>query len=154
MLTFEYFLVCDSVILDAFTDAVSLLNVMEQLAVDAIPAVIPRMTMVGCWRIDPDDRPNDYQAKYRIIPPGPPPEGDPGYRDFRANLIVDRRRLRVIFTVIGVPIRNVGDLRVELFLNDSVQARATHLITIEVAPVAEPGEGFQQGVSQDSALRN
>ena len=141
-MTFEYFLVCESVNVDAATNMVSLFNVIDQLATARVPMVIPRITIIGCWRVEPNDHLDNYQAVFRVTPPGPPPQGNPGFRDFRTNLELDRRRVRVIYTVLNIPIENPGDLLVEVSLNG--QHQASHLINIEMAPVGDSGENFNQ----------
>jgi hypothetical protein len=141
MLTFEYFLVCESATVDAATDMVSLFNVMEQFTLANLPGVIQRITAVACWRAEPGRETADYQATFRLTPPGPPPQGDPGYRDFPTNLVIDRKRVRLLQTVVNIPIPNPGDFRVDLLLNG--QHQASHLITIEAGPAAGPGQNFE-----------
>lgn len=141
MLTFEYFLVCESVTVDAATNMASLFKVMEQVTLDTIPGVIQQITLVACWRIEPNDI-ADYQATFRVTIPGGARGGDPGYRDFATNLVTDRRRVRLIQGVLGIPIETPGEVRIDLNLNGHHQA--SHIITVDAAPIAEQGQGFTE----------
>jgi hypothetical protein len=128
MLSLEYFLVCESFSVDAITNSVSLFLVMDELAFAEFPATIPRINIVACWRGEPPAGTTDYQAMIKITPPGPHGPEDPGYKEFPTNLVVDRRRVRVLHGVGNIPIASPGDLTVEVLLNG--QHQATHVVSI------------------------
>lgn len=118
----EYFLVCRSVMKDMNTDEMSFIHVLEDVAPEAYPHIIPSVTAISLWNIDPEEAGTDYQATLIVTTPGEEPV------PFEMNLSKGRMRYRAIQTVLSIPISTAGFLTFEVLLNR--KHVATHKVVL------------------------
>ena len=98
----EYFIVSDSVAVDALTNRVSLFNVLEVVLARSFPAVHPSAHATSVWITEDEDRGTDHQAILRITVPG----GE--QRDYATNFTVQGRRHRLFQRIEGIPVPQPG----------------------------------------------
>lgn len=121
----EYFLVSESVAVDALTNRISIFNVLEVVKSRRLPAVYPSLHAVSVWLIDDEDRGHDYQAVVRIAVPG----GESN--EFPINFTPNGRRHRLFQRTQGIRIPQGGIVRFELLLNGEHVAQ--HLVDVQLA---------------------
>ena len=125
----EFFLVSESVSTDQRTNQLSLFSVLEDLTVDPLPGVLPRLFATSSWNIKADERGKDYQVILRIYSPSGELLETPG--DISINFTAERSRQRIHHDVRGLPIEEPGDWKFEILLNG--EHAASHTMTIRTA---------------------
>lgn len=125
-LRLEYFVVSDSVAVDALTNRVSLFNVLEVVRAPSFPAVHPAAHATSVWITEDEDLKKDYQTTLRIIVPG----GE--QREYAANFTVQGRRHRLFQRIEGIPVPQAGRIVFELLLNGKHAAQ--HIVEVELVP--------------------
>jgi hypothetical protein len=131
----EYFIVCESALIDASTNRVSLFNVLEDLSPQQFPDVLPRVDAVGLWNLDDAETRAEFQATLVVKVPGHP------HADFRMNLSRGYKKCRALMGVSQIPLTGPGELTFELQLNGAHQA--IHTVTIHDQGVVVPWEELQ-----------
>src|SRR5271156_5554138 len=107
----EYFVVCRAVQLDIFTDEVSLVNVLDDVAPSQFPYELPQTASVSVWRVDPKEQNDDYQATLVLKVPGKPDAAfNMNLLKLPSKLAGGLHRLRAIAGVQGIPLDKPGDL--------------------------------------------
>jgi len=125
MAKLEYFIVAESLSTDRETNRVSVFNVLEEITAK-LPTHFPRLTAVSAWNMAPEDRGQDFQVTLRI--PQPWKETEPKHLDFHVNFTTERSRHRVYHHIEGVPLKQGGDLKLQVLLNG--EPVASHSITV------------------------
>ena len=136
MAKLEYFIVCESTLVDVETNAISLFHVLEDVFPDTFPDTLARLEAVSLWNLGPEDIRTDFQATLWVTPPGEA-DGAP----FPMNLSKGRMRYRAAQKVLYIPLDQPGELRIEVRLN-GVHA-ADHVITIHDVGSLRGGEEMQ-----------
>ncbi len=144
----EYFLVCRSMQVDLFTDEVSFLNMLEDIAPEAFPHVIPIAVAVSLWNFQAGEEGIDYQATLVVKVPGN------AEVPFPMNFSRGPHRCRAVQSIAEIPVNGPGDVQFEVLLN-GVHG-ATH--TVKVHPVGSRavivGDEYQAGEARhDKASR-
>lgn len=131
----EFFVVSESVSIDQVTNELSVFNILESVASEGFPVLVPKCAAVSLWRVEPGDEGRDWQVMVRVTLPGQGPQ------DFTTNFQARPRsqRHRVMQRVHGLPLLQEGDLRFELLLNG--QHAADHIVTV----TREGGAGLRLG---------
>lgn len=122
MINLEYFIVCEDIIIDSETNAVSLVRVLEDYLPDSAQSIIPKLVAVASWRVDDSESVENHRAALIITPPGYQPV------PFETEISRGRSRFRTVFTVAHVPASKPGDLKIELQLDG--EHNASHTVTI------------------------
>ncbi|MGA3122613.1 MAG: hypothetical protein ABSF69_17750 [Polyangiaceae bacterium] len=126
----EYFLVAESLAIDALTNRVSIFNVLEEVVMPSFPSALPTVTAIACWYAEPGENPErDFQASYVAHVQG---ELD---RQYDVNFRLPQRRARTYIQLQGFPAQRPGELIFELRLNG--EHVAEHRITVALALTAE-----------------
>lgn len=109
----EYFVVAESIAVDAHTNRVSIFNVLEVVEEQQVPIVLPLVCSVAVFRTTDADSEIDWQAMVKVHTPGAKPIA------FPANFKIQKGapRYRLLHRLEGVPVHVHGDVRVELELN-------------------------------------
>ena len=131
MPSLEYFVVADSISVDQDSDRISLFHIVEEVSATDLPARVPRPVAVSSWRVQPEEYGRDFQVTLKIHRPWE--EKQPAYQEFAINFTAERERHRMHHFVVGLPIRQPGDLEFEVLLNGEHAAR--HIVTIR--PLSE-----------------
>jgi hypothetical protein len=118
----EYFVACETISIDQSTNRVSLFNIMEELGAGTLPSLIPALTLIAAWDLDPSEMGQDFGVTFRVHSPN----GE--QRDFQSNFTATRSRQRTFLALQGLPIEALGPLRFEVLMNG--ERRATHNVTI------------------------
>ncbi len=125
----EYFLVAESLSVDAATNRVSIFNVLEEVPVPIVPGFpvpLPSMVAIACWVAEPGDETRDFQASFAAHVPG-----EPEPRRFEVNFRMLQRRARTVLTLQWLPLTAPGEMLLEVSLNG--RAVAHHSISITLA---------------------
>lgn len=129
MAKLEYFLVAESVSVDQITNRVSIFNVIEEVRASKYPAHIS-MVAVSLWNVPEDDAGRDFQTVLEVTFP------DGEKKEFRHNFKMPRRRIRTMFQLANLELKQPGPMCVDLALNGEHQA--THTIdVVEVEPATD-----------------
>ena len=120
----EYFLVSESVSVDQGTNRVSLFNILEEVTANKFPVDIPQVVVTSAWNREIGDEDIDYQVKVRISLPG---EEEP--KDFPMNVKIESKRCRIFHGFEHLRIRQPGELKFKVFINDKYTA--SHTVSIQ-----------------------
>jgi len=133
----EYFLVCESAVIDRDSNRISLFNVIDAVEITKQESSsdekvgFPRIPLIqlvasSCWNCDPEDVGQDFQATLRLHIPGRP---EP--LDFKLNFTAEQKRHRLNFRLQGMPsIEEQGELIFELLLDGG--HKATHTVDVNI----------------------
>ncbi|HUY90228.1 MAG TPA: hypothetical protein VMV10_15935 [Pirellulales bacterium] len=121
----EYFLVAESYSEDKDSGYLSIFNVFNTVRFQKLPATIPKVVAISCWLSSAEEieQSANAQVTLRFRLPGQP---DP--QEFRANFESDTRFQYVVLELYDVPVKEAGDILVELQLNG--KHCATHTMSI------------------------
>ena len=118
----EYFIVSESISVDQQTNRASLFNILEEVRKNKFPSVIPQAIVTSAWNYESGDEDIDYQVKVRIYSPG---EEKP--KDIPVNVSIEYRH-RLFLKLVNLEIKQPGELKFEVFINDKYTASHTVLI--------------------------
>jgi hypothetical protein len=130
----EYFLVCESIVIDKDRNLASAFNILDDLLV-TIPCLIPQMVALSTWRLQPEDQNCDFQVGFELILPGAGVSQEEK-KTFTLNFSAKGVRHRTYFRFDGIPIEQEGDVVFHLTLNGA--HIATHVLTVRQTEV-QPG---------------
>jgi len=123
----EYFIVSESYSIDHDSNKVSIFDILEEITVDEdkLPLRLPQACAVATWIVEEGDNKIEWQAKVRIT------NFEDKANDYTINLafVEDALRHRIAFTIGHLPITKLGNMTVELLLNDKHQA--SHTISVK-----------------------
>jgi hypothetical protein len=123
MARLEFFVVSEGMSVDQFTNRLSLFNILEEVASPIFPFVLPSAVVVSLWMMEAGDDERDFQCMLRVTMP------NVAQREFPANFKTSSRRHRVIQSIQGFPLNEIGVLRFEVLLNG--QHAASHEVDIK-----------------------
>lgn len=133
----EYFVVSESVSVDALTNRVSLFNILEVIRSRRFPGVYPALYATAVWLIEDQERGTDYTTMLRVTVPGGQQQ------EYTSNFTAQGRRHRIFQRLEGIPLAQPGQITFELLLN--AQHAAQHIIDVELAPdVIQPTTDDEQ----------
>lgn len=127
MARLEFFIVSEDMSIDQFTNRLSLFNILEELAIPALPFVLPSAIAVSLWMMEAGDDELDFQCLLRVTMP------NDTQLEFTTNFKTSSRRHRVIQTIQGVTLNNPGVLRFEVLLNG--KHAASHEVDVSMIRV-------------------
>jgi hypothetical protein len=113
MPSLDYFLVARSVVIDKFTNAVSVHSIVDEITPKRLPAVFMQLTALVGLRADEAELGQQSSYRIRVRLPG---EDHPV--ESRAEFRVDYSRLRFVSHFFGVRVSAPGDVTFTLFLDD------------------------------------
>lgn len=119
----EYFLVSESVAVDQQTNRASLFNILDEIRENQFPIVIPQAVVTSAWNYEVGDEDIDYQVKVRMSLPG---EENP--KDIPVNVKIETNQHRLFLQVMNLKIKQPGELKFEVLINDKHTASHTVLI--------------------------
>lgn len=119
----EYFLVSESVAVDQQTNRASLFNILDEIRENQFPIVIPQAVVTSAWNYEVGDEDIDYQVKVRMSLPG---EENP--KDIPVNVKIETNQHRLFLQVMNLRIKQPGELKFEVLINDKHTASHTVLI--------------------------
>lgn len=124
MASLEFFVVAESVSVDQVTNKVSVFEVLERTGFKPnTNNAIARCVACSLWRMTAEDIGQDFQVMLKIFQPG---EESP--RESATNFTANSDRHRVFVHLVGVPIQQPGELRLEVLLNG--EHAAEHIIAV------------------------
>jgi hypothetical protein len=137
----EYFTIAQSVSIDQSTNRISLFHVLEDVGFSnelppsiepgMLPRGIPQLVAVSSWKVSPQEFDKQFQVGLRIRNPG-----EQEFREIEPIVVTgERRRQRILQTLMSWPITGAGDILFELTL-DGVR-KASHVITAELVPLPD-----------------
>ena len=118
----EYFIVSESISVDQQTNRASLFNILEEVRKNKFPSAISQAIVTSAWNYEIGDEDVDYQVKIRIYSPG---EEEP--KDIPVNVSIEYRH-RLFLKLENLQIKQPGELKFEVFINDKYIASHTVLI--------------------------
>ena len=120
----EYFLVSESVSVDQQTNRASLFNILDEVRENKFPTVIPQAVVTSAWDYEVGDENIDYQVKVRVYL-----LGEEDLKVFPMNVKIEpNNRHRLFMQLLNLQIKQPGELKFEIFLNDKYTASHTVLI--------------------------
>ena len=119
----EYFLVSESVSVDQQTNRASLFNILDEVRENKFPIVIPQVVVTSAWNYEGGDEDIDYQVRVRMSLPG---KEKP--KDVPVNVKIEKNRHRLFLQLMNLRIKQPGELKFEVFINDEYTASHTVLI--------------------------
>lgn len=119
----EYFLVSESVSVDQQTNRASLFNILDEVRENKFPTVIPQVVVTSAWNYEGGDEDIDYQVRVRMSLPG---KEKP--KDVPVNVKIEKNRHRLFLQLMNLRIKQPGELKFEVFINDEYTASHTVLI--------------------------
>jgi len=122
MARLEFFVVSEGVTVDKFTNQLSLFNILEGVASNNFPFVLPYFVAVSMWMMEDGDGERDFQVMLRVTMPNLAPQ------EFTTNFKFISRRHRVLQRIQGLPLNEPGVLRFEVLLNG--QHAASHEVDV------------------------
>ncbi len=126
MPTLEFFVVAESFSIDRQSNRLSIFNIVETLAAEEFPVVLPSMVVITCLNLTDDELGEDFQVLLNVRSGGgDSPLGGPFPTNFKAR----SRRHRIIQSFQGVPFNDPGDIMFKQSLNG--QHLATHLLEVK-----------------------
>lgn len=131
MARLEFFVVSEGLSVDKFTNQLSLFNILEEVASDNFPSVLPYFVAVSMWMMEAGDGERDFQCMLRVTMPNLAPT------EFTTNFKFISRRHRVLQRIQGLPLNEPGVLRFEVLLNG--EHAATHEVDISRKKVDTEG---------------
>src|ERR1019366_5438378 len=135
----EYFIVAESLAIDAQTNRVSIFNVLEDVQTPFFPVNIQNVTAIAVWNADPGDEHQDFQAVFLVSTPGAEAP-----LQFAVNFRIPQARARTLIQIQGLPVIGPGHLRFEVQLNGQYQAFHTATIGFMVPTPTNPPMGNTQ----------
>lgn len=135
----EYIVLCESAIINQQTQQVSLINIVEGLEVNGIPAMAGNLTLVASWTRT-DDKKHEISSRFRIIGKPEPSmeEGAAKPLDFTISVPEGKKRARVLISLSQVVIDSPKEKRIILQQEKESSWKAIGEIVI---PITLP-EGF------------
>jgi hypothetical protein len=125
----HYCLVAENAIVDQDSDRISLLNVIESVSEDRLPAWLPTMFVITTLWIEQGDHDQDWHLDSLIKVPGS------GEKSFPANLSLGEQAVgnlhRVIQQVQLIELREPGSIEVSVKLNNAEISK--HVIPVRAA---------------------
>jgi hypothetical protein len=123
----EYFLVSESISVDREQNAVSIFNILEEVAIpNAGFRGIPKLVALSSWIFEPEDIGQDFQVTVKVVLPGV--AGPEIIKEFPINFTAPKARQRIYHRISGLPLKAAGDVVFQLLLNGEHQA--SHTITV------------------------
>ena len=122
MIKLEYFVVCEDLIIDSETNAVTLVRVLEDVLSESSSHFLPQLVAVASWTVEAGDTIEDHEAVLKVTPPGCETV------DFKTVISKGRSRYRTISTITLIPLHKPGELKIELLFDQ--EHNATHTITV------------------------
>ena len=120
----EYFLVSESVSVDQQTNRASLFNILDEVRDNEFPTVILQVVVTSAWNYEEGDEDIDYQVKVSMSLPS---EEEP--KDVPVNIKIEKsRQHRLFLTLMNLQIKQPGELKFEVFINNEYAASHTVLI--------------------------
>ena len=62
----EYFLICESIVIDQDRNLASAFNILEEVSCP-IPTLIPQVVALSTWRLQPEDQDCDFQVGFELV---------------------------------------------------------------------------------------
>ena len=119
----EYFLVSESVSVDQQTNRASLFNILDEVRENQFPTIIPQVVVTSAWNYESGDENIDYQVKVRMSLPD-----EEKSKDIPVNVKIEKSRHRLFLQLVNLQIKQPGELKFEVFINDEYTASHTVLI--------------------------
>jgi hypothetical protein len=145
MPSLEYFVVARSVVIDQFTNAVSVFSIVDEIVPRKLPATFMRLTALIGLNVEQDEW--GQQASYRVVLRIPGQEA-PLESAFKFSLEWYRHRYAPSF--IGVKVPTAGRMDFALYVNDQEVAHHQVLIHPPDSGVTGP-DGWLMYDKGDSA---
>jgi hypothetical protein len=123
MPSLEYFLVARSVVIDQFTNAVSVFSIVDEIVPKKLPATFMRLTALIGLNVEKDEL--GQQASYRVAVRIP---GQDAPLESEFDFTLEWFRHRYAPSFIGVTVPAAGNLEFTLYINDQEVARHQVLI--------------------------
>ena len=132
MPSLDYFIVAQIVTIDRVTNAVSAINVFEEVRTPDFPVLVPSVSALAVWRREEQDgNAEEFQCQLRVTSPGQEPA------IVRSSFTLQQSRHRILQTVQFIPVTQVGEIIFELLLNDEVKASYRVPVTQDASIPAE-----------------
>jgi hypothetical protein len=123
----EYFLVSESISVDRDQNAVSVFNILEEVAIPKTgPGVIATLVAVSSWIFDVEDVGKDFQVTLKVILPEV--AGPDITKEFPINFTAPKSRQRIYHRISGLPLQKASDVIFELLLNG--EHKASHTLNV------------------------
>lgn len=138
------FVPCQIGLVDASTNVLSLIGLVEALNMPSFPAIMPEVSLVAAWRRTEDEAGLAMMQKIDLVNP----DGEVAFT-VETPFIFERLGNRVINRVLGIPLTGPGQYEMRLFvkpqaaLNYPEQPTASYPILIQNAPSAQLNLGLR-----------
>lgn len=124
MPSLEYFFVAESYAVDSNTGHVSAFNIVNQIAVDEFPIVVPRLVALSCWlNTEEEFDSEEFHVVVEVQVPG-----EENKREFRASFSPDTRVYQIVTDLRNAEFTTEGDVKFRVSING--EHKATHTIVV------------------------
>ena len=131
---FSWALCCKQAIIDNRSNNLSLIEILEQFNVSDLPTVVPQIYyLASMWGKDSSFENGEETFRFKIVitsNPEEPPESE----GIEAEIKIpqDKKRLRHILSLRGIPIQEEGTLYFIIYLKSGDTWEEVHRIPIDV----------------------
>jgi hypothetical protein len=124
----ELFAVAENVIVDQFTNQLTIVNVLEGVGAEKFPVQLSRLHVATLLRLVPEDFGEDWQAVIRVASPGAPV---PASFALNFQVVEGSTRQRLTHRIDGLPAFAEGQITFELLING--KHFATHVLDVRLS---------------------
>lgn len=114
----DYFIVADSLVLDQFTQRVSIFHIVDEIIAPAFPVVLPSLATVACLEGEPSDSARPHRAILRLAGSA---AAEP--YDLASEFALLGARHRLVHRVENVVLSAPGIMEFSLFISGELLAQ-------------------------------